>query len=155
MRPILFSLTWLLLVSFQSPLILSITELPLSPPTAEDPLWSYQGKEVQIRGFWYPVNDEQGILMPSPNLKSCCVAHAAQNGPSVDVRGSIPSTPAQQAVTLAGIFQMESSTDRKKLLFRLVQSHRVDEGTFSVLRLIGVLSSAGLIGYGFYRYRRA
>lgn len=64
------------------------------------------GQTVQIRGFWYPLTADQGILAKTPQLKSCCINAPTKITEQVLVKGNI-SAAAQRAITLEGTFKIE------------------------------------------------
>lgn len=83
-------------------------------------LWSLTGEEVQIRGFWYPLSSEEGVLAPHPQLKSCCVRAPAKMEQQVVVkRGELAQLQPQRALTLEGIFKIDPAYNSKGELVQL------------------------------------
>lgn len=98
---------------------LMVMHFPASLPANEThPLWSYQGQQVQVRGFWYPLSPERSILAPAPNLKSCCVGKPATIRQQLVVQKNFETLFAGQAVTLEGMFKMEPVYDQDKDLIQ-------------------------------------
>lgn len=130
---------------------LLVAHFPASLPVNEaHPLWLYQGQQVQVRGFWYPLSSEQGVLAPAPDLKSCCIGKPATISQQLVVQGSFETLSAGQAVTLEGIFKMEPvyDQDRKLIQFYVLDQPRIvnpSSSTFSILLIL-----AAFLGGAYY-----
>lgn len=92
-------------------------------------LWSLKGEVIQMRGFWYPLSDEEGILASHPQLKSCCVGAPAKIEQQIVVKGDdLALLQPQRALTVEGIFNIEPAYNSKGelvQLFVLKQSREV------------------------------
>lgn len=74
---------------------------------------------VQVRGFWYPISPEEGILASRPFLKSCCVGKPETIHERLIVRGAPSSISTQSAVTLEGIIRKEMQNGPRGELIQL------------------------------------
>jgi hypothetical protein len=125
-------------------------------PKPADPLFSFQGKLVQVRGFWHPLSDGQGILAPSPNLKSCCLRAPARIHQQLIVKGHFPNLSVQRAVTLEGIFKIAPQYNEEGKLIQLYileNSREVKEETSYSLLLMAVVLVALCISIFYFRNR--
>lgn len=100
-------------------------------------LSSLRGQIVQIRGFWYPLSVNEGILAPHPQLKSCCLQAPAKIEQRLLVKGEALSSllSSQRALTVEGIFQIQPSYNSKGELvqfFILDQAQEVPQQSDSI-----------------------
>jgi hypothetical protein len=99
-------------------------------------LSSLQGQIVQVRGFWYPLSVDEGILASQPQLKSCCLQTPAKIEQQLLVKGkSLSSLSPQKALTLEGIFQIQPAHNSKGELiqfFILNQAKEVARPNYSI-----------------------
>lgn len=96
-----------------APPVLNLSEFPAEIPDPSHSLFSLQGETVQVRGFWYPISPDEGVLAPSPQVKSCCLKVPSKISQQLIVKGSLPSAIPQRAVTLEGIFKIEPLYNKK------------------------------------------
>lgn len=124
---------------------LSFNDLSFENAKETGLLPSLQGQIVQVRGFWYPLSVDDGILAPHPQLKSCCLQAPAKIEQQILVKGkALSSLPPQRALTLEGIFQIEPAYNAKGELiqfFILNQAKEVSRPSDSMnwVLLIGAL----------------
>lgn len=78
-----------------------------------------QDQKIEIRGFWYPLSHEEGILSSQPGLKSCCLKAPAKIEEQILVKGTIAFLSAQRAITLEGIFKIEPRYNAEGELIQL------------------------------------
>lgn len=92
-------------------------------------LLSLKGEVIQIRGFWYPLSNEEGILASHPELKSCCLRAPTKIDNQVIVKGdNLALLQPQRALTLEGVFNIAPAYNEKGelvQLFVLEQSREV------------------------------
>ncbi len=69
---------------------------------------NFEGKEVEVVGFWYPKNDREGMLSPYPRIKSCCLQKVENIEKEIFVFGKdFNSFPIDRALTLKGKFMID------------------------------------------------
>lgn len=100
-----------------NPAFINLNEF--SKDTLENSLIGYQEQVVQLRGFWTPLNENEGILSSQINLKSCCVRSPAKIQEQVLVKGDVHSFPTQSAITLEGIFRIDPIRNAQGNLIQL------------------------------------
>lgn len=129
-----------------SDIIFSVSDLPESFPSQTNPLWTFQDREVEVRGFWYPLSPDQGILAPTPNLKSCCIGTPTKVSQQLIVKGRLPSSYDQQAVAVRGVFKIEPLYDFEGQLIQLyvLEKPKEVEREFFPLSLIVVCGGLSL-----------
>ena len=96
---------------------------------------SYQSQSISIRGFWYPLNENQGILSSSPHLKSCCVGAAHSIHQQILVENISEHVSTQQPVTLEGIFKINPKyhpDGQLSQLYVLEQAHLVQPSSYFI-----------------------
>lgn len=94
------------------------------------------GKKVIIRGFWYPISSEEGVLASHTNLKSCCVGKPTAMASQILVKGDVSNFPEGRALTLEGVLNMNS---RSTLLFVLKEPRVLEGGLDMMLFIIAPL----------------
>ena len=128
------------------PPVLSLSEFPSEIPADAHPIRSFQGQTVQIRGFWYPITSNGGVLASSPHVKSCCLKAPSKIYQQVIVHGSFPSYAYQRAVTFEGIFKIDPLYNKEGAVIQ----YYVLEGAHEI-RQTGIYHSAvmlsGLAGF--------
>ncbi len=136
---------------FAEPQILNLAHFSLENST-EASLLSLQGQIIQVRGFWYPLSPQEGILAPQPHLKSCCVRAPTTIQQQLLVRGAVDSLSAQRAVTVEGMFKIDPRYNSKGELIQLFILEQARERSqtslyFSpmILGIVMVLLSVGFI----------
>lgn len=110
------------------PPVLKLSEFPSDVPVDSHPIRSLQGKKVHIRGFWYPITPNGGVLAATPHVKSCCLKAPAKIYQQVIVQGSTPSDGYQRAVTFEGIFKIEPLVNKEGEVIQyyvLEQAHEI------------------------------
>jgi hypothetical protein len=124
---------------------LTLNLMTLTPTTSTQ----YHEKQVQVRGFWYPLNEQEGILASYPDLKSCCVGSAHSVNEQVFVKNFFESITTKQLVTLEGIFKINPKYNQKGELIQLYvleQTHLV-QTSYSYLLLFIFISIIGFFIY--------
>ena len=113
---------------------------------------SMQGEVIQIRGFWYPISQEEGILAAQPNLKSCCLKRGSRSKQHLNVKGDVGLFPEQKAVTVQGTFSLKKNslaTPSNEQLYILEKSIMVPSSSFpesdSIINIIAFIIIAALI----------
>ena len=94
-------------LSAATPQTLNIADFPSEISTEIHPLLHLQDQMVQVRGFWYPVSSEQGVLASHAGLRSCCLTSPIKIHQQLIVKGPLPSLQVQRVVNLKGIFKIE------------------------------------------------
>jgi hypothetical protein len=124
----------------------TMTDLPSVAPSFDlDPLLPYHNQRIQIRGFWYPLNGDQGILAAQPHLKSCCLTPSSTIGRQLTVKPRTKREPwtVERAMTLEGIFKIEPLYDEEGRLIQYYVLEEADEvssqSKSSTLLLVGLL----------------
>ncbi len=124
-----------------TPSPLNFSELPTHIDKIEDlPLWNLHGKDVLIRGFWYPLSRDMGILSSQTNLKNCCLKIHTKVHQQIFVKGDISSFCSQKALTIEGIFTIEpiyNSEGHLVQLFVLNQAKEIRPLSLSIPKFIG------------------
>lgn len=155
-------ITFLLFV-FQSllfaeePHLLQISDFPNEPLESSHPLWRLQGQRVQIRGFWYSLAPDQGILAASPQLKSCCVGASSKIYQQLKVKGNIAPSSYHGAITLEGIFKIQPLTGAEGQVvqyYRLEEAREIETPSISNLPLF-FACTGGVVGCLFWFKRKA
>lgn len=137
--------------------VLNLAELPQEIPSESHPFWSSHGKNVQVRGFWHPISDEEGILTPLPNVKSCCLRAPGKVLQQIVVRGRLPQMTSLNVVTVEGILKIEPLFNKEDELIQLYVLNQAKEAqteksyAWSVI-VVGLLASAFMTL--FYQYKR-
>ena len=91
-------------------------------------LWSLQGQVVQVRGFWYPLSGEEGILTPHPQLKSCCLRAPNKIEQQVLIKGAaLAMLSPQKVLSLEGTFHIQPAYNAKGELIQLFVLERAQE----------------------------
>jgi hypothetical protein len=99
-------------------LSLELHQLP-TPPIAENhPIRAMDQQIVTVRGFWYPLNEHEGILAAQPNLRSCCVGSSDKIYKQIVVKDAPCQFPPNQIVTLQGLFQINPGYDEHNNLIQ-------------------------------------
>jgi len=139
--------------------ILNIGDFPADPPPETHALWSLQGEFVQVRGFWYPVSSDQGVLASHPGLKSCCLAAPAKLRQQLIVKGQLASLAPQRVVTLGGIFKIDPLYNREGELLQfyvLEQAREVhQEASYLPYLILGLFLALLVLWLFFLRRRQA
>jgi hypothetical protein len=99
--------------------ILKMSDFPSELSTRSHPLQSFQNKFVQVRGFWYPISSDRGVLSAYADLKSCCLQTPAKIHQQLIVKGQLDSIPAHRVVTLEGIFKIEPLYNKEGELIQI------------------------------------
>lgn len=68
---------------------------------------------IEIRGFLYVNSDGQMILSSEPDLKSCCQGSLKKRDSQIFIEGNV--TPSLSAVTLQGVFEVDSDGQKRWL----------------------------------------
>lgn len=126
---------------FSSPLLF-FEDLTFKNVEEGGALYDWKGQFVEVRGFWYPLTDETGVLASHPLLKSCCLQIPSKVEEQLFVKGShLNLLPSQRALTLEGFFNVEPIYNAKGELiqfFVLDNAKEVSRKTESVsLSIIG------------------
>lgn len=101
-----------------------------------------QGQQVRVRGFWYPLSLDRGILAPTPHLKSCCIQSPKKIQQQLIVNGELSSLTSQWAVTLEGIFKIDP---RYNAAGSLMQFYVLDEAREVQSKHSFSLTAAGVV----------
>lgn len=102
--------------SLTGTLTLELLQLP-TPPIAENhPIRTMDRQIVTVRGFWYPLNEHEGILAAQPNLKSCCIGSSDKIYKQIIVKNAPSQFPLNQIVTLHGVFEINPGYDEENNL---------------------------------------
>lgn len=102
-------------------------------PAVLDELHFLQGKNIQTRGFWYPISSEEGVLNPQPNFKGCCLKSNEMARHSLIIKGAVNTFPPQQAITVRGNFSISTfpqNTDNYIKLYTLENAQLVPSNSF-------------------------
>lgn len=124
------------------PLMLKFEDFSIENSGKNSSLWNLQGQEIQMRGFWYSLSPNEGLLASQPHLKSCCFKAPAKIEQQLLVKGDVTSFSSQRAITVEGIFKIEPIYDSERRLvqlFTLENARQVPESTFSLIGLALVL----------------
>lgn len=101
---------------------------------------SLQGQLVQVRGFWYPLSPDEGILAPHPQLKSCCLQTPAKIEQQLLIRGKTLSLlSSKRVLTLEGILHIQPAYNSKGELiqfFVLEQAQEVPKINYSISQIL-------------------
>lgn len=128
---------------FASLPLIEFSEIPLEIPEKEASIRLWDGKKIKIRGFWYPLQEDAGVLTSIPQLKSCCILAPAKVTQQVLVKGEISSLTAQRAATVEGIFRIRPLYNEKGELVQLYvleEAKEIPSSHFSLWSLFGLLS---------------
>lgn len=152
-------LIWLFLVINPfldaSPQVLNLAEFPAEIPADSDPIWSMQGRVVRIRGFWYPISSDEGMLAGSPQMKSCCIKAPSKITQQVLVKGSLASTIPQRAVTMEGIFRIDPRYNQEGGMvqyFVLDQAKEIHISGYMIL--IWIISGCGALCFSYLIFKK-
>lgn len=118
---------------------LNLTHFPVEVALESHPLAAFQNQLIQVRGFWYPISSDQGILSAHSGLKSCCFKAPDKLHQQLLVKGQLLSLPAQRVITLEGIFKIEPRYNQEGQLVQfyiLDQAREVQQATSYALLLI-------------------
>jgi hypothetical protein len=118
---------------------LNLAHFPAEAALESHPLLAFHNQLVQVRGFWYPISSDQGILSAHSGLKSCCLKTPDKLHQQLLVKGQLLSLPAQRVITLEGIFKIEPRYDQEGQLVQfyiLDQAREVQQATSYALLLI-------------------
>ena len=74
---------------------ISLLDIPSSSPL--------EGQEVRVRGFLYRDQEGRYVLAAEPNLRSCCMGHAAK--PHLYLQGAFPAPLPVQLVEVQGVLK--------------------------------------------------
>lgn len=121
------------------PLIVNFDDFSLENSERNSPLWNLQGHMIQMRGFWYSLSPDEGLLASQPHLKSCCLKAPAKIDQQLLVKGKIASFSTKRAITLEGVFKIEpryNSEGQLIQLFVLEQPVLVSESNGLLIWLI-------------------
>lgn len=102
-----------------NPQTLNISDFLDEIPAETQSIYSLQNQVVRVRGFWYPLTANQGILASTPHLKSCCIKAPAKIYQQLIVKGDLASLSSQKAITLEGIFKIDPQYNSEKELIQL------------------------------------
>lgn len=106
-----------------------------------------------MRGFWYPLSPQEGILATQTNLKSCCLKAPAKIQEQIFVKGDVVSFFPQKALTLEGIFRIEPSYNVEGQLVQLFVLEKAKEVHQSNFFLYLAIFSIFIISmWAFYFY---
>ncbi len=120
----------------------------------------WNNQTVTIRGFLYQSEDGRWILASSPNLKTCCVGHAAKVVTQVSVHGNSLESSPDRVIALNGTFVIEPTFDNQKALTGLFQLRNVTVTPQNSLHslpwllLIGLLGAVSVFIFTIRRFRR-
>lgn len=111
---------------------------------------SWDGSEIEIRGFLYPQSEHQWILSSEPALKTCCVASRDLVQQQIFISGDFSHVSYGQAVVLRGTFLMKPRWDDQGRLLQMyvlegasmVQRQKWPLWTFAGMALVVI----GMIG---------
>jgi hypothetical protein len=141
--------------STEPPRTLNFADFPSEFSTEGNPLLPLQHQVVQIRGFWYPISADKGILSPFPGLKSCCLTSSAKLPQQLLVKTKqLSSLPALQVVTLEGIFNIEPlyNGDGEPIQFYTLEEVREVPKANSYIFLVFLLGLS--LGFSIWRFFR-
>ena len=129
---------------------LTFEDLPETEPPLSHSLWDYHDQLIEIRGFFYSIDDSKGILASQPDLKSCCVAAPSKISQQLFLQGDLVNLPHQRAVTVKGIFKIhpvyENNGDLKQLYF-LENTSKVSVNRFPMGYALLFLLTTGIIWF--------
>ncbi len=118
---------------------LNLASFPSEFSIENHPFNSLHNQLVQVRGFWYPMTPEHGILSAHSGLKSCCLATTDKLHQQLIVKGQLRSFPVQRVITLEGIFKIEplyNSQGELIQIYVLEQAREVQQATSYAIFLI-------------------
>jgi hypothetical protein len=95
---------------------LELHQLPAPPLAESHPIRTMDQQIVIVKGFWYPLNEHEGILTAQPNLRSCCVRASNNIYKQIFVKNTPCQFPPNQIVTMQGLFQINPSYDEQNNL---------------------------------------
>lgn len=133
---------------------LNLANFPVDYPPAGHPFWSLQGQIVQVRGFWYPLSEEGGVLAAHPGIKSCCLAVPTKIYQQVIVKGALDSLPAKQVVTLEGVFTIKPLSNREGEMIQFYVLEQAKEVQRSAPYLLFFILGGGLCVGAIRLYRK-
>lgn len=89
---------------------------------------------IEIRGFLYRTQEDQLILAPQPNLKTCCIGNPDQLSQQIIISSGTHLPNTQAAVTLQGYL---SKRNNKHITFyQLHEAKIVENDTHTALYVI-------------------
>ena len=106
--------------------IVSSSDFPLDSSIKNPFACNLKGKIVHVRGFWYPLSSNEGILAKEPHLKSCCIKAPSKITQQIFVKNAPFSLSPGRAVTLEGLFTVEPrySPDGELVQFYVLEGVR-------------------------------
>jgi len=99
--------------------ILDFHQLPAPPIPENHPIRELDQHMVTVRGFWYPLNKNDGVLAPQPNLRSCCIGSHDKIYKQIVVKDTACHFSTNQIATLEGVFQIKPEYDEQNNLTQL------------------------------------
>jgi len=115
---ILFAMVYRMLVCSHFIFVLTSLILPLFDLTPTSAL-QYDEQHVHVRGFWYPINETEGVLTMHSDLKTCCVGAVAKVNQQIFVTGDVKNFSTGQPITIQGLFKFHPRYDEHGELTQL------------------------------------
>jgi len=115
------------------------------------------GQPVHVRGFWYPLSGEEGVLASHPLLKSCCLQTPSKIDQQILVKGkALAFLPSQRALTVKGVFNIQPAFNSKGELVQLFVLENATEVSYdkghSILWILGGL--VALVTFVIFKWGR-
>lgn len=120
----------------ENPYPLNITDFPSEFSTPTEEFLSLNGQHVQVRGFWYPISDNEGILDSQADMKSCCLAKPTKIHQQLIVKGQVFSHLRHRVINLEGIFKIDPQYNQNgqlRQLYVLEQAKEVQTNSHFIL----------------------
>lgn len=105
---------------------------------------TYQGKEVELKGFLYAASGDRHFLATEPDLKSCCLKTHGQGIKAIEVEGLGLTAHEGSLVALRGILYIDQNPPHS---LHLLAALPADDGDGKILTFVLLLIGLSLMGY--------
>lgn len=115
---------------------------------------TYEGKQLNVKGFLYQKADGEWILASQPNLRSCCVGASQHVGRQLLVEGEF--NPDDKVVEIEGSFHMQllaDNTPSYRLLHASIAKSNQGDWPFTTILFTCLFILAFFTSWLFYRNR--
>lgn len=133
---------------------LTLADFPAEIPAENHPLWSLQGQMVRVRGFWYPISNEEGVIAAYPNLKSCCLGASPKIYQQLIVKNYAEFFSPDYVINFEGIFRIDPQYNlegKLKQIYILEKAKAIHQASSYSVLIIAIGSiSAVLLGWKIY-----
>lgn len=68
-----------------------------------------EGDIVELKGFLYPLDQNEWILASEPNLKSCCIGSITKNSSQITLVGDFSRFSTHTPLTCRGVFHFSEN----------------------------------------------